>query len=241
MHPLSSLNTSTQPQHSTFLFTDGTTMQIGTMYCIGKNYAAHVKEMGGDAPPEPLVFLKPPAAYLPSGGTVRIPAFSSNPHHEVELVVVIGNDCADIAPTDAHHVIAGYAVGLDMTLRDVQTAAKERGEPWAVAKGFVTSAPVSVVVPAARVASDGDGTVVPAFDLQLHVNDHLRQFGSTAMMERSVEQLIAYLSSVFTLRRGDCIFTGTPEGVAKVHSGDFLRAELNGNFSETVVLEVTIA
>lgn len=222
-----------------FIFTDGSTLPVGTMYCIGKNYAAHAREMGGDIPTDPLVFIKPPAAFVADGGSVRIPTFSQNPHHEVELVVVIGQDCANISKAEALSVVAGYAVGIDMTLRDIQTKAKEHGEPWSVSKGFVTSAPVSVVVPAARVTLGGGSE--PVFDLQLHVNDKLRQFGSTSHMERSITTMIEYLSSVFTLRRGDCIFTGTPEGVAKVSSGDILRAELNGDFSETVVLQVEIA
>jgi 2-keto-4-pentenoate hydratase/2-oxohepta-3-ene-1,7-dioic acid hydratase in catechol pathway len=229
---------------SQFNFTDGSTLPVGTMYCIGKNYAAHVREMGGDAPPDPLVFIKPSTSFVASGGLVRPPELngkpiSANMHHEVELVVVIGEDCAGIEPSDAKRVIAGYAVGLDMTLRDVQTAAKERGEPWAVAKGFATSAPISVVIPAARVAADLPD--VPVFDVQLHVNDELRQFGSTSAMERSVAVLISYLSHIFTLRRGDCVFTGTPEGVSRVVSGDMLRAELNGDFAETVVLDVKVA
>lgn len=217
-------------------FTTGETMPLGTMYCIGKNYAAHAREMGGEVPSDPLVFLKPPAAYRQTGGVVNIPSFSHNLHHEVELVVVIGEDCAHIARTDASRVIAGYAVGLDMTLRDVQAKAKERGEPWAVAKGFVTSAPLSVVLPAHRVADSE-----PIFDIELSVNGTVRQTGSTRQMERNVGELIEYLSAVFTLRRGDCIFTGTPEGVGQVVSGDRLHAILRGAFSEIISVDVTIA
>ena len=214
-----------------FAFSDGTTMPVGTMYCIGKNYAAHAREMGGEVPSSPVVFLKPPAAYLPDGGVVRIPPFSQLVHHEVEMVVVIGEDCVSVPREEAHRCIAGYGIGLDMTLRDVQTEAKKKGEPWAVAKGFVTSAPISAITPAAQF----DG--IPDFDLTLSVNGQLRQSGSTRSMERPVDTLIEYLSAVFTLRRGDCIFTGTPEGVGAVKSGDVLRAKLSGGAS----LEVTIA
>lgn len=221
-----------------FLCTDGTTLPVGTMYCIGKNYANHAREMGGVVPPEPVVFIKPPSAYLPDGGMVLRPSFSHNLHHEIELVLIIGQDCQHVPKSEAMNVIAGYAIGLDMTLRDVQQRAKERGEPWTVSKAFATSAPISIVLPASRV-KPGNG--FPHFDIQLHVNDTLRQFGNTAQMERQPDELIAYLSSVFTLRRGDCIFTGTPEGVHSVVPGDVLRAELNGDFAETIILTTTIA
>jgi acylpyruvate hydrolase len=224
-----------------YRFTDGSTMPVGTMYCIGKNYADHAREMGGEVPPSPIVFLKPPAAFVQNQGVVRLPSFSTNIHHEVELVVVIGEDCADVSPSSASRVIAGYAVGLDMTLRDLQLAAKERGEPWAVAKGFVTSAPMSEVLPAGRAGAPPSGQTIPFFDVQLHVNDELKQFASTSAMERSVADLVAYCSRVFTLRRGDCIFTGTPAGVGAVKSGDVLRAELSGDFIETIVLTVSVA
>lgn len=214
----------------TYTFSDGTQLPIGTMYCIGKNYAAHAREMGGEVPSSPVVFLKPPAAYLPNGGTVRIPSFSQLVHHEVELVVVIGKDCANVSRAEAANYIAGYGVGLDMTLRDVQSEAKKKGEPWAVAKGFASSAPLSTIVPASRFEG------IPTFDIALAVNGEQRQAGSSSAMERPIDMLIAYLSEVFTLRRGDCIFTGTPEGVGPVASGDTLHAELAG----IVALDVSV-
>lgn len=220
-----------------FLCTDGTTLPVGTMYCIGKNYANHAREMGGVVPPEPVVFIKPPSAYVPNGGTVIRPPFSQNLHHEVELVIVIGQDCQNVPRSESINVIAGYAIGIDMTLRDIQQRSKERGEPWAVAKGFATSAPISTVLPTSRIDLTNG---FPHFDIQLHVNDTLRQFGNTVQMERQPDELISYLSSVFALRRGDCIFTGTPEGVHAVVPGDVLRAELNGDFAETIVLTTSI-
>lgn len=216
---------------SLYTFSDGTQLPIGTMYCIGKNYAAHAREMGGDVPASPVVFLKPPAAYVPNGGAVRIPSFSQLVHHEVELVVVIGKDCANVSRAEVADYIAGYGVGLDMTLRDVQSEAKKKGEPWAVAKGFVTSAPISTIVPASQFAG------IPIFDIALTVNSEQRQVGSSAAMERSVDMLISYLSEVFTLRRGDCIFTGTPEGVGAVTRGDTLHAELSGIIALDVSVE----
>jgi len=206
-----------------FTFTDGTSLEIGTMYCIGKNYEKHAKEMGGELPKDPVVFIKPPAAYIPDGSSVILPDFSDNVHHEVELVVVIGKDCSNIRSDQARNVIAGYAIGIDVTLRDIQQKAKEKGLPWAVAKGFVTSAPISKIIPESEF-----GDEIPFFDVKLEVNGDIRQNGNTKDMARPVGLLIEYLSKVFTLRTGDCIFTGTPEGVGKINSGDKLIAELSG-------------
>ena len=200
-----------------WIFTDGTTMPIGTMYCIGRNYAAHAAEMGASVPTDPIVFLKPPSAYAADGSTIALPSFSTNVHHEVELVVVIG----------PNRSIAGYAVGLDLTARDIQAKAKERGEPWATAKSWATSAPVSHVLPAAQV---GPGP----FTVALDVNGKRRQRGSTDQMERSIPMLIDYLDGLFKLREGDCIFTGTPEGVAALHAGDTAVAWLDNVVSLTV-------
>lgn len=222
---------------SDFLFTDGTTLEAGTIYGIGKNYAAHAREMGGEVPASPMVFLKPPAALVQDGGTVVCPTFSTNLHHEVEMVVVIGEDCQDVPANEAKSVIAGYGLGLDMTLRDLQHAAKQQGSPWAVAKGFRTSAPISRILPAALF------THIPDFDIELSVNNVGRQKSSTKLMERSVATLIEYLSSVFTLRKGDSIYTGTPEGVGQVVSGDVLEARMSpeiGIFASAQALSLTV-
>ncbi len=208
-------------------FIDGSTLPIGTMYCIGRNYAAHAREMNAPVPEDPIVFLKPPAAYAEDGSTVALPSFSQNVHHEVELVVVIGADGENVSAHDAPSLIAGYGIGLDLTARDVQQGAKQRGEPWAVAKGWKHSAPVSRIVPRGTLH-----TGPLAFTLS--VNNEARQFGSTSHMERSVNELISYVSTVFTLRRGDCIFTGTPEGVAQLHAGDTAIATLENLVTLTV-------
>lgn len=210
---------------STLKFINGKTLELGTMYCIGKNYSKHAKEMGGGIPDEPLIFLKPPAAYIENGGTILLPDFSHNVHHEVELVVAIGKDCSMISAENAKSVIAGYAVGIDATLRDVQNKAKSNGEPWAVAKGFYTSAPVSLFIPAEEFDD------IPYFGLSLAVNGEIRQNGNTKDMERSVAILIEYLSKVFTFREGDIIFTGTPEGVGQIKHGDHLKAVLENYVS----------
>lgn len=204
-------------------FDNGDILEIGSIFCIGSNYSKHIKEMGGVKPENPVIFLKPRAAYLENGGTIKIPVFSSLCHHELELVVIIGEHCSNINKNDAYKYIAGYAVGIDVTLRDIQNIAKQKGQPWAVAKGFVTSAPISMVV-----SSSHFNNQIPYFDLLLSVNGEIRQKANTSEMERSVAELIEYLSKVFTLNRGDCIFTGSPEGVGQIKSGDKLLAELVG-------------
>lgn len=213
-----------------FKFTDGSTLPVGTFYGIGKNYAKHAREMGGEVPAEPIIFIKPPAAYIQNRGVILPPAFSENVHHEVELVVIIGKDCKGTDREEAMQFVAGYGVGIDVTLRDIQNKAKNAGEPWAVSKGFVTSAPVSKIVPIRETRGISD------FEIELKVNGELKQKTSTKFMERSVEELIEYLSKVFTLKAGDAIFTGTPEGVGRIQSGDKLHAELKG----FVTLDVTV-
>lgn len=204
-----------------FQFTDGLHLPVGTMFCIGRNYANHARELGNELPENPIVFLKPPTAYVNSGGTVKIPSFSTNMHHEVEAVIVIGKDGRDIPKDEAKNHIAGYAVGIDFTLRDIQNFAKQKGEPWAVAKGFFSSAPISSVIPVSQFEN------VPFLDISLEVNGVIKQSGNTKDMERTVEELISYVSSVFGIRKGDCIFTGTPEGVGQVYSGDLIQCSIN--------------
>lgn len=200
-----------------FRFTDGHTLEAGTCYCIGRNYAKHAAEMGAAVPTDPIVFLKPPAALRHTDEVITLPTWSQDVHHEVELVVVMGE----------HGAIAGYAVGIDLTARDVQLGAKQRGEPWAVAKAWSGSAPVSDVVPA-HIAGHGPWTI------SLDVNGTVKQDGTTADMERTVDALVAYLMDVFTLQPGDCIFTGTPEGVGPVHRGDTVTARLDDLTTLTV-------
>ncbi len=216
--------------HDLILKATHTTVPVGKMLCLGKNYEKHAAEMGSDVPPDPVIFMKPSTALLRSGGTVMIPKISNELHHEVELVVVIDRTARDVSEESAMSHVLGYAVGLDMTLRDRQSIAKKRGEPWAVAKGFDTSAPISEVVLRDTIADPHDLT------LRLSVNGEVRQLGSTRDMILSIPRIISYLSSIFTLERGDCIFTGTPEGVGQVVAGDRLLAEIDG----VVALDVTI-
>ncbi|MEN9795665.1 MAG: hypothetical protein RLZZ150_642 [Bacteroidota bacterium] len=205
--------------HPSWSFTDGRSMPVGTLYCIGRNYADHAAEMQASVPTDPIVFLKPPAALIPSGSTLVLPSWTSDVHHEVECIVVLGQDLRDCNEHEAWSAIAGIGVGLDLTARDVQQRAKSAGHPWAVAKSWYGSAPVSTIVPFEQSAQG-------PWDLRCSVNGELRQNGSTAAMERNIPMLIQYLASVFSLRRGDAIFTGTPAGVGPIRSGDLVVGEL---------------
>ena len=212
-------------------FTDGKELDIGVMYGIGQNYAKHAKEMGSGVPAEPVIFIKPPIAYISDGDSIELPNMSGNVHHEVELVLVIGKDCKKVSKEEAHLYIAGYAVGIDVTMRDIQQKAKSEGKPWAVCKGFASSAPISRIISAEQIAEND-----PHFDIELSVNGEIRQKVNTMEMERTVSELIAYLSDVFGLNAGDCIFTGTPEGVGSIKKGDRLKASMSGGIS----LEVSV-
>jgi uncharacterized protein (TIGR00369 family) len=193
---------------------------VGKIVCVGRNYSEHVAEMGYEEGAPPVMFFKPPTALLHEGGRLRLPEGGGAVHHEVELVVAIGKSGRAIAETDALDHVLGYGVGLDMTLREIQSAAKKAGEPWSVAKGFDGSAPVSDIVPAAEA---GD---VSSLGIRLEVNGETRQQGSTAQMTRSIASVISHASRWITLERGDLIYTGTPAGVGPVVSGDRLEASI---------------
>ncbi len=187
--------------------------------CVGKNYAQHAAEMNSEVPEEPILFLKPPTALIGPGGTVLLPPQSREVHHEVELVVVIGREGKHIPEDKALDYVAGYALGLDMTARDLQQKAKAAGHPWTVAKGFDTFAPLGPIVSATSVPDPQQ------VRLRLKLNGAVRQDGTTADMVFSVARLIAYCSEIFTLQPGDLLFTGTPKGVGPVQEGDVLEAE----------------
>lgn len=208
-------------------------LPAGKLIALGRNYRAHAREMGSSGQEPPLLFLKPATALVSDGGQVIRPAYSLRLEPEVELVVAIGRGGRRIPARTALDHVLGYAVGLDMTLRDVQSEAKRRGHPWTVAKGFDTSAPLSAIVPAARAGDPREMTI------ELVVNGDLRQRGRVADMILPVPQVIAFVSRIFTLEAGDLIFTGTPEGVACVFPGDVLRASLVGlaDLQVTVVAE----
>lgn len=198
----------------------GEPIRVGKILAVGRNYADHVLEMGAPESAPPVLFLKPPGALVAGGGRVAIPTDAGKVHYEVELVAVVGRRGRRIPPERALEHVLGFAVGLDLTLRDVQAEAKLRGEPWSVAKGFDGSAPVSAVAPREDVG-DGSGLAIG-----LRVNGKSRQRGNTSRMLHSVADLVALASRWMTLERGDLVFTGTPAGVGPVRPGDRLEAEV---------------
>ena len=214
----------------TLTLPDGRDVRPGKLLCIGKNYVAHAIEMGGKEGDEPVAFLKPATALVPDGGEIVLPRQSSDVHHEVELVAVVGEGGKDIAEADALAHVAAYAVGRDMTARDLQSEAKQGGRPWSVAKGFDTFAPLGPLAPAADVPDP------QALEIALEVDGEVRQRSTTDLMIFPVARIVAFLSSVFTLEPGDLIYTGTPEGVGPVEPGQTLVATATGLPTLTVTV-----
>jgi fumarylpyruvate hydrolase len=196
---------------------------VHRIYCVARNYAKHAREMGMDPDREPPFFFAKPADALVANGTpVPYPSRTSNLHHELELVVAIGTGGRDIPLDRALDHVYGYAVGLDLTRRDLQFAAREQGRPWDVAKGFDHSAPMSAIRPAADMGHLVQGAI------WLEVNGETRQRANLSEMIWSVPEIVAELSTYFELRPGDLIFTGTPEGVGPVRRGDSLVGGIDG-------------
>ena len=205
-------------------------IEVQNVYCVGKNYLDHIKEFdasekSAEVPKEPIIFLKPNSAVLTDSNIVRIPEFkrakiSDNLQNEVELVVVIGKEGIDIPESEAMNYIYGYAVGIDFTLRDIQTELKMKGLPWTLSKGFLTSAPVCEIVKKENIAD------AEKLDIGLKINGETKQSGNTSQMIFKISYIVHYLSSIFGLKRGDIIFTGTPAGITKLNSGDKIEAEI---------------
>lgn len=196
---------------------------VHRIYCVGRNYAEHAREMGHDPTREPpFFFLKPADAIVTDGADFPYPPLSNDVHHEMELVVAIGKGGANIPVEKALEHVYGYAVGLDMTRRDLQGEAKKLGRPWDTGKGFDASAPCSQVVPAAKTGHPSKGAI------WLKVNGETRQSSDLSQLIWNVPETIAYLSTLFTLAPGDLIFSGTPAGVAAVKRGDVLEGHVEG-------------
>ncbi len=199
---------------------------VRRIYCVGRNYVEHAKEMGFTGREAPFFFLKPADALVvaPTGQTANIayPPQTQNLHHEIELVVAIGRGGRNIAAADAPHHIFGYAVGLDMTRRDLQNEMKKLGRPWCIGKAFDQSAPMGPITPAAQAGR------VDAADIFLKVDGQDRQRSSIDKLIWSVAEIIEHLSAAWELQPGDLIFTGTPEGVAAVRPGDLMEGGITG-------------
>jgi fumarylpyruvate hydrolase len=202
------------------------TFPVRRIYCVGRNYVDHQIEMGGSGREEPFFFLKPADAVLPvpegTTGMMHYPGLTNDLHHEVELVVAIGRGGRDIPVEEALDHVWGYAVGLDMTRRDLQAEAKKLGRPWCTAKGFDESAPIGPIRPAAECYLSAATTIA------LDVNGAKRQHSVIGKLIWSVPEIISKVSAAWDLAAGDLIFTGTPEGVAKTVVGDTLAARIDG-------------
>lgn len=192
---------------------------VRRIYCVGRNYAEHAREMGGSGRESPVFFEKP-ADTVSSAPEVPYPSQTENLHHEVELVVALCGGGSDLTPEQARDIIFGYAVGVDLTRRDLQAEAKKKGAPWTTAKGFDHSAPISPIRPLA------DSGHPESSAIGLAVNGLMRQQGNTADMIWSVPEVIAELSRLFELKPGDLLFTGTPAGVAAVERGDLVGCKI---------------
>lgn len=196
---------------------------VHRIYCVGRNYAAHAREMGNDPDREPpFYFMKPADAVVAGGGEVTYPPRTNDLHHEVELVVAIGIGGQDISVADALDHVFAYGVGIDLTRRDLQMDAKKAGRPWDTGKSFEQAAPVSCLHPAVDTGPLARGRI------WLSVNDELRQEGDLSDMIWNVPEAIAELSAFFTLAPGDLLFTGTPAGVGAVVKGDLITAGIEG-------------
>lgn len=203
----------------------GLGLPVRSIYCIGRNYTEHAKELGNAVPDKPMVFLKPQSALQWESSKLEISPLTQNVHHEVELVLAIGGTATAVPAGKATELIAGYAIGIDFTARDLQDEAKKKGHPWTLSKGLPGFAPIGGFVTKLAFPTS----------FSLKVNGTEKQRGDTALMIFGVEELVRYLAETFTLLPGDLIFTGTPEGVGPVKRGDVLEAQLGGGLSHLTV------
>ena len=210
------------PQVSVAVAGSDARFPVRRVYCVGRNYADHAREMGADTREPPFFFSKPADALVPGGGDVAYPLATNNLQHEVELVVALAKGGADIPLDQALACVFGYAVGFDLTRRDLQQRSKDKGHPWDMGKGFDQGGPIGAIQPVAAVGHPQRGAV------WLKVNGELRQNGDLAQMSWNVAEVIANLSTYVALAPGDLIFTGTPSGVSTIVRGDVLEGGVAG-------------
>jgi fumarylpyruvate hydrolase len=211
------------PPVATVLVAGGGNFPVHRIYCVGRNYAEHAREMGHDPDREPpFFFMKPADAVVPSGSSIPYPSKTKDYQHEIELVVALGKGGRDVPVAKALDLVFGYAVGLDMTRRDLQGEAKKLGRPWDLGKGFDQSAPCAPISPVAKVGHIAKGAI------WVKVNGKLRQQGDISQLIWNVAETISYLSGFVSLAAGDLIYSGTPAGVAAVVKGDRLEGHVDG-------------
>ncbi|MCU7555973.1 fumarylacetoacetate hydrolase family protein [Alteromonas sp. ASW11-19] len=199
-------------------------LPVGKAICVGRNYHDHIDEMRSEVPAEPLLFMKPKAAFCHMQNPLRIPEGKGECHNELEVAVLLKQPLCNASVGEVLAAIWGIGLGLDLTLRDVQQTLKQKGLPWERSKAFDFSCPLSGFVPVSQFTRLDD------IHFSLTVNDQQRQSGNTAMMLHAIPELIAHMSGVFTLDAGDVILTGTPKGVAALNNNDVVRAELADHF-----------
>lgn len=200
-------------------------LPVGKVVCVGRNYAAHAKELGNDIPDAPILFIKPASSLTAMDQPLQLPQGQGEVHHEVEIALLVREQLRNVDAKAALWSMAGYGVALDLTLRDVQNALKQKGHPWERAKAFDGACPVSGFIDARGVSGK------QALDISLEINGETRQAGNTSQMLFPIFELIAHMSTVFTLEPGDLILTGTPSGVGPLHSGDRFKARLGNILS----------
>ncbi len=232
----------TWPQLSGLQTANGNELIASTVYCVGRNFAEHATEMNSPIPKEPLIFTKPIGSLLVGAeAIVQLPAQSNDVHHEVEWVVALNRGGKNIPKNEAWDYVAGWGVGIDFTARDLQSAAKKAGRPWAVSKGFDGFGPVSHFAP--KPASFFPKHLED-YKIELTVNGQIRQQDKLSSMLFTLPELVHYLSTLFTLRPGDILFTGTPAGVSQVRVGDQCRAVLirnTGELESHLDVKITVA
>ena len=198
--------------------------------CIGRNYAAHIEELKNEKPGQPVVFLKPDTALIKGEAPFYYPDFSTNIHHEIELVLKISKEGKYIQPQFAHRYFEEIGLGIDFTARDLQDQCKAKGLPWEIAKAFNGSAPIGNFKPVSEFSD------LKNIDFHLEINGEVKQKGNTSLMLFDFATIISYVSQFFTLKKGDLIYTGTPAGVGPVQTGD----QLIGFIGNEIMLHVEV-
>jgi fumarylpyruvate hydrolase len=220
------------PAVTTVAVTNGESFPVRRIYCVGRNYAAHAREMGHDPNREPpFFFMKPADAIVASGSTIPYPSQTADYHYEIEMVVALKGGGRDVPVAKALELVYGYAVGLDMTRRDMQSVAKKMQRPWDMSKGFDQSAPCSTISPVSEVGHPSNGAI------WLKVNDEPRQQGDLSDLIWNIAETISALSGLVELASGDLIYSGTPEGVGAVKKGETMHGHVDGLTDLMITIE----